>query len=106
MGYGSNPVKENNGWSPDPTDGQGRTVQGMYFPDYYYETFRVIGFPAIAEHHVTAGIGYAFSEKFEANLGYMHAFENTLSETSAGDFAEISSTLSEDSVELGFTWRF
>ena len=105
-GYGSNPVKENNGWSPDPTDGQGRTVQGMYFPDYYYETFRVIGFPAIAEHHVTAGIGYAFSEKFEANLGYMHAFENTLSETSAGDFAEISSTLSEDSVELGFTWRF
>lgn len=104
--YGSNPLKENNGWSANPNDGQGRMVQGMFFPDYYYETFRTIGFPAVVEHHLTAGIGYAFSEKFELHLGYLHAFENTHSEVSTGGAARIDSSLSEDSIELGFTWRF
>jgi len=102
--FGSNPVDENNGWGTGS-----KNVQGMEFPDYYYETFRAMGFPAIVEHHITAGIGYAFSEKFEINLAYMHAFEETLSET--GSFggavpAKINSSLSEDSVDLGFTWRF
>lgn len=104
--FGENPLQENNGWSANPNDGQGRTVQGMFFPDYYYETFRSIGFPAIVEHHLTAGVGYAFSEKFELNVGYVHAFEKSFSETSAGGAARIESNLEEDSVELGFTWRF
>jgi len=81
----------------------------MQFPDYYYETFRIIGFPAIVQHHITAGIGYAFSEKFELNAGYTHAFENTVSEMGSfmgGPSASIKSSLSEDSAEFGITWRF
>ena len=102
--FGSNPLKGNNGWG-----GGSRNVQGMDFPDYYYESFRLIGFPAIVEHHLTAGIGYAFSEKFEINLAYVHAFEATMSES--GSFggmvpAKLSSSLSEDTIDLGLTWRF
>ena len=52
-----------------------------YFPAYYYETFRIIGFPAVVEKHVTCGVGYSFTEKFSMNLGYMHAFEKTISES-------------------------
>jgi hypothetical protein len=40
------------------------------------------------------------------HLGYMHGFEKTISESSAGGAFNYQSTLSEDSLELGFTWRF
>lgn len=109
--FGNNPVKTHNGWNgsmlaptPDMVN-----VQGKMVPRYYYETFRSIGFPAVVEHHFTVGIGYAFSEKFELNLAYMHAFKNGLSEQGTditGTPVAIKSTLSEDSVEVGVTWRF
>jgi long-chain fatty acid transport protein len=101
--YANNPVQTQNGWGAGM-----HNVQGMMFPDYYYETFRMIGFPAIVEQHVTCGIGYAFSEKFEINLAYTHAFENTSSESGSamGVPATISSSLSEDSVDFGLTFRF
>jgi long-chain fatty acid transport protein len=111
--YGENPVKEHNGWDGtlnmmgQPNDVV--NVQGTPFPRYYYETFRIIGFPAIVEHHITAGIGYEVSEKFALNLGYMHAFEETIKETGTdffGNTAVLESTLSEDSLEFGMTWRF
>ena len=105
--YGTNPVKAHNGWGSSPSSG--RDVQGMQFPDYYYETFRLIGFPAVVEQHITAGIGYAFSEKFELNLGYTHALQNTVAESGqfmGGPNATIKSSLSEDSVDFGITWRF
>lgn len=46
-------------------------------PTYYYETFRIIGFPAIVEQHLTFGIGYMFTESLKIDVGYMYAFENT-----------------------------
>jgi long-chain fatty acid transport protein len=109
--FGNNPVKAHNGWdgslatpTPDMVN-----VQGKMVPRYYYETFRTIGFPAVVEHHVTIGLGYAFSERFELNAGYMHAFENGVTEHGTditGEPATIKSTLSEDSVDFGITWRF
>ena len=105
--YGANPVNEHNGWDGTPTSQI--TVQGKNLPRYYYETFRVIGFPAVVEHHITAGIGYEFSPKFALNLGLMHAFSKTLKEQGTdltGQPVGIESTLSENSLDLGLTWRF
>jgi long-chain fatty acid transport protein len=85
------------------------SVQGKSIPNYYYETFRIIGFPAIAEHHVTVGVGYQFTPTFSVNLGYMHAFSNTVTESGtniAGQPVTLESTLSEDTVDFGLTWRF
>jgi len=103
--YGKNPIKENNNWTA--TDFV--NVQGKSLPAYYYETFRVVGFPAVVEHHMTAGIGYEVGESLIINLSYMHAFENTHSEKGQGlDFqpAKIESKLYEDSLSFAFTWRF
>jgi long-chain fatty acid transport protein len=104
--YGSNPVKRHNGFSGGPST---TTVQGTTLPTYYYETFRIIGFPAIVEKHLTAGIGYEFSPKFGLHLGYMHAFQKKIKESGTGldgGPASLESKLYEDSLELGLTWRF
>jgi long-chain fatty acid transport protein len=106
--YGENPVKEHdnfNGGIPS------RDIQGKTIPfNYYYETFRIIGFPAIVQNHITVGIGYEFSNTFAVNLGYMHAFEETISENGTAPDGvtpvTLESKLSEDSVDFGLTWRF
>ena len=103
--YGKNPLKENNNW----TNADFVNVQGKRLPQYYFETFRVVGFPAIVEHHVTAGIGYELGESLILNLSYMHAFENTHSEKGQGldgQPAKIESKLYENSLSFAFTWRF
>jgi long-chain fatty acid transport protein len=87
-----------------------KKVQGKVIPsEYYYETFRLIGFPALVEHHITVGIGYEFTQSFSVNLGYMHAFENDLDEKGTDPFGnpvKIESELEENAIDLGLTWRF
>ena len=85
------------------------TVQGAVIPTYYFETFRTIGFPAIVENHITCGIGYDVTERFAVNVGFMYAFENSITAHGtnlAGQPVSIKSTLSETGVDLGLSWRF
>ena len=106
--FGTNPVEEHNGWN-GTFGSDSVNVQGTNFPRYYYETFRIIGFPAIVEQHFTAGIGYQFTESFRLDLGFMYAPENTITETGTdllGAPATIESSLSEIGVDFGLTWRF
>jgi long-chain fatty acid transport protein len=91
--YGKNPVKVHNGWD--------ETNPAVFNQEY----LRIIGFPAIVESHITAGVGYKFSERFLANLGYMKAASNTIEETSAGG-ATLKSELEEDSLEFSMAWNF
>ncbi|MDA8139279.1 MAG: outer membrane protein transport protein [Desulfobacteraceae bacterium] len=103
--YAANPVKEHNGF----TGYQLTSVQGKNMPRYYYETFRIIGFPAVAEQHITLGVGYQFGQNLILDLGYMYAFENTIRETGTnviGQQSSLQSTLSESSIDFGLTWRF
>jgi len=110
--YAENPVDENDfdgGSLSGPGPPVFRDVQGKSLPVYYYESFRVIGLPAVVEHHITAGVGYELGESLILNLSYMHAFENELSESGTapdGSSAKLKSKLSEDSLSLAFTWRF
>lgn len=104
--YAKNPVNEHNGFNGQTT----KTVQGKTLPSaYYYETFRIIGFPAIVEQHITLGVGYKFSDAFSLDLGFVYAIENSITETGTdlfGQPVELESTLSETSVDFGLTWRF
>jgi long-chain fatty acid transport protein len=91
--YGENPVKEHNGFG----DASG-----------YFERLRIIGFPAVVESHLTLGFGYQFSPAFSLDLGYVHAFEETIKDsgTFMGEPTTFESSLSEDSLDFGLTWRF
>ena len=105
--YSKNPVNEHNGFNP----GGSTNVQGTEVNNVNYETFRIIGFPAIIEHHLTLGAGYKFTDKMSVNISYMHGFEETIKEESrglppAGDKVKLESSLKEDSVSIGFTVQF
>jgi long-chain fatty acid transport protein len=103
--FGNNPVEEHNGW----TGSSPSTVQGKTMPTYYYEAFRTVGFPAIVEHHLTLGVGWAVWDNLVLNIGWMHAFNKNMSGTGTDFYGRpvtFSSDLYEDSIELGLTWRY
>lgn len=105
--YGENPIKGRS------FDGDGIVkVQGKDVNAYGFETLRVIGFPAIVEHHITAGIGYDINSAVSLNFGYMHAFKETITSRGTlptpfgGSPVELESELSEDAVDFSLAWRF
>jgi len=63
----------------------------------------LIGFPAIVEHHVSLGLGYMINENFTANLSWVHAFENTVK---SGSVPGLESTMYQDAIDIGLTWRY
>jgi long-chain fatty acid transport protein len=108
--YANNPVKEHNNFvGVTPAGPTMTSVQGNAMPVYYYETFRIVGFPAVVKQHASVGIGYEISNRFAINAGYTHAFKEKISESGIGISGQpvtLESNLSEDSLEFGFTWRF
>ncbi len=103
--YGSNPVAKHDNFNGQ----QMLQVQGYNMPRYFYETFRVIGFPAIVEHHITCGLEWEVFEHFYLSASYVHAFSNKLSESGTdiyGRAIKVSSTLSENSFGLGLSYVF
>jgi len=100
--YGNNPVETHDGFNPFLVT----EVQSNQMFVGQYEGFRIVGFPAIVEQHITAGLGVNITPNVSLNLGYMHAFEETISETSLGGILSYESTLSEDSYEFGVNIMF
>jgi len=104
--YGNNPVKSHNGWNP----GELVNVQGSMMPRFQYEGFRIVGFPAIAMHHLTCGVGINITPKVSLNAGYMHAFNKTIKESSmdlgGGATIDYDSSLYENSFEFGLNIIF
>lgn len=96
--YGKNPVSQNTISGAGPNS------------NYYNESMRVIGFPAIVEHHLGMGFGYQFKDNLILNVAYMHAFEKGFSESGVAPDGmtpvTMKSTLSEDSIDIGLTWRY
>lgn len=98
--YGKNPVDENDNFNP-----MGITIiQGKPLSTFAYEYFRIVGFPAIVEKHLTLGFGYELSDKVSLNIGYKHAYENVIKDTFA--YGSIEAKLSEDAVDFGLTFKF
>jgi long-chain fatty acid transport protein len=100
--YGETPIKKNNGFSLNPA--ATTPVQGKNVPTGFYEVLRIVGFPALAEQHFTAGIGYDITENFILNLSLMYSPEETFTETSGP--VTIEASLKEWSTTFGLTWYF
>lgn len=99
--YGNNPVRTHAGFDPAGTT----VLQGNAVPTVLYEYLRIVGFPAIAEHHFSASVGYRFSDTFEGHVGYMYSLNKKISETSAGGTFVFESEMREVSYDLGLVWN-
>ena len=65
--------------------------------------------PAVVQHHATFGAGYTFDNGFGVDVGYYHAFSNSITgpfQTPAGAVAgtRITSSMSENSMLVGITF--
>ncbi len=104
--YAKNQINEHNNFDGSTTV----KIQGKAVNTYGYETLRIIGFPAIVEHHVTMGLGYEITPNLNVNFGYMHAFETCVK--SSGTMpdgttpVQLESNLSENAVDFSVAWRF
>jgi long-chain fatty acid transport protein len=107
--FGGNPVKTEKGFNGTGSPANVTEVQGNYVNNYYYQTFRVVGFPAVVESHASLGLSYAFDNQSSLEIGYTRSFNKTVTEQGLnllGAATTISSTLSEDSYEVGYRYRF
>ena len=100
--FGETPLKKNNGFSLNPADTT--PVQGINVPTGFYEVLRVVGFPAIAEQHFTAGVGYDITENLILNLSLMYSPEETFTQTSGPVLIEAS--MKQWSTTFGLSWYF
>jgi long-chain fatty acid transport protein len=77
------------------------------FSDFNVAFFNLIGFPAIAEQHITLGLGYEFTKTFSVDLAYKHAFEKTVTATDNMGFGFIvQGKNAQDAVSVGLNWKF
>jgi len=107
--YGDNPVTPHNNFAGAGAPANVTEVQGKFVNNYYYETFRIVGFPAVVQSHFSLGLSYSVGIGSTIEAGYTHAFKNTVSEQGTkllGIPTTLSSSLSEDSYEIGFKYRF
>ncbi len=69
--------------------------------------FENMAFPAVVEHHITAGAGYHFSDKLAFNIAAMYALEAELSgENMAQGIGNYTTKMSQFEVDFGATYRF
>ncbi|HHG75205.1 MAG TPA: aromatic hydrocarbon degradation protein [Persephonella sp.] len=109
--YGKTPIRSKSGLNaPNPNN---IPDFKSAFPDFNLEWFNLVGFPAIAEHHVTFGFGYQFTEHFTLNMSYVHAFEKEVKTTGTyysptGSYpnSEVAAKNAQDSIGVSLDWNF
>lgn len=100
--YGKSPVRARNGFDPSVKI----PIQGTSVDSSMVEYLRVVGFPAIAEHHFTGGVAWRLSDSFQAHAGFTYSPKNRLTEQDASGSYILSSEMRQQSYELGLTWSF
>ena len=103
--YGKSPIR-----SKDNLDGMNRKNRvpnfDAKFSDYELYWFNLVGFPAIAEHHLTLGLNWKVTNNFDLDLSYVYAFPNTETAKMAGGGAEVSAKMFQHSIGIGLNWSF
>jgi long-chain fatty acid transport protein len=75
--------------------------------------FENIAFPAVVEHHITAGVGYAVSDKLAINVAGMFAPRTKLTgangnppQAGGQGIASYETSMSQFSIDVGVAWQF
>jgi len=70
--------------------------------------FESIAFPAIAEHHISLGLGWAATPTLALNAGFTYSPKAKLSGSNAAEQGLVSyeTTMSQFAADLGVGWKF
>jgi long-chain fatty acid transport protein len=70
--------------------------------------FENIAFPAVAESHITLGLGFAFNDQLALNVGGMYAPNVKISGANAQEqgIASYETSMSQYSLDAGLAWQF
>ena len=102
-------------YSKSPIDSMtGRTgasssdFQGVGIMSQSLDLLNLVAFPALAEHHITLGAGYAITEAFDADLGLMYSPGNTITRSGTGlaGAYSFSTSVTQWSAALSLAYRF
>lgn len=69
--------------------------------------FENIAFPAVSEHHITAGIGINFNKNFTLNIGGMYSPVAKISGSNASQYvSSYEAEMSQYSIDMGIAYTF
>ena len=103
----------NYGKSPLDNYSMGATSQNpVKIPDFtnpFQEAqvvaFNLVGFPAIAEQHITLGAGYQFTDHFTLNVSYVYS-PKVKRKMTFGNNTVLETSMSQQSIGVGLDWSF
>ncbi len=103
--YGESPIK---GGEKNPQNQNSIPDFQRRFSDFEIAWFNLIGFPAIAEQHITLGVGYEFTDTVSVDFSYVRALETDERACAQGTNCGVSAyaEMVQDSVSVGITWKF
>ncbi len=103
--YGKSPIK-----GGDKNPGNANTIPSLAAPfsDFNIAFFNLLGFPAIAEQHLTLGVGYKFTDTFSVDISYVRAFSKTVEACAQGTSCAVlaGAKMYQDSISVGVNWEF
>jgi len=102
--YGKTPIRDKSNLSL--TDSNRVPDFDAPFPKYMIYWFNLVGFPAIAEHHLTLGLNWKITPNFNVDLSYVYALPKTVTAKAQGGVAEASAKMVQHSIGIGLNWAF
>jgi len=102
--WGRSPLRERSSLSYAPSV----RVPDLKAPFSPYQVYwmNLVGFPAVAEHHLTLGLGWKVNPNFTLDLSYVYAFPSTVDAEGVGGASGVSARMYQHSLGVGLNWSF
>jgi len=108
--YGQSPVRGGNNLCTNPANCPNNIPDlAVPFPDYNVAQMNAVGFPAIAEQHLTVGLGFKPGKRLGIDISYVRAFDKRVRvtpDTVGPATPDIETTMSQNSVSFALNWEF
>ena len=103
--YGKTPIRDKDNLDPMNPKNSIPNFERR-FTDFEVYWFNLVGFPAIAEHHLTLGLNWKITPNFDIDLSYVLALESEVTAKAAGGAGEVSAKMVQHSIGIGLNWSF
>lgn len=102
--YGKSPIESMSG----RTGSASTNFQNINIMSQSQDLLNLVAFPALAEHHISLGAGYAITDALDADLGLMYSPGSTVTRSGTGlaGAYNFTTTVTQWSAALALAYRF